>query len=214
MSIEPLNLPGLVEAKGKTGLISLEGTLEEVASRFRKTVRNEISRTYRDPGLTFKNSPNITDTGYALLSEFFKARGMASFPRDTYEGCVEFLAFADGEAVSGILLYPSSPVPMIAAIFSKRRLVADQEYYKRIGFAGKRLMEEVCKWGMERHMKSVDLSSLDPDSTSVPGITEYKMSFAPQIVDRYIYSYTSPTYSFLEAIMLRIRTIQRKLFGV
>jgi hypothetical protein len=213
MSLESLELPGFQSHIGKTGIVSLDADYETVASRFRKTVRNEISRTHRDPDFSWIISNDITDEGYALLCDFFKARGMASFPRSTYQGCMEFLAYEKGVPISGILLYPSAPVPVIAAIFSRRRIVDDDEMYKRIGFASKRLMEEVCKWGIEKGMKAIDLSSLDPESSRVPGITEYKMSFAPAIVDRYIYEYASPTYAFLESLMIRLRNIQRSVFG-
>lgn len=213
MNLEPIELPGFKASRGKTGIISLKPNLEEVVARFRKTVRNEISRTYRDPGFSLKISTDITDEGYKLLDQFFKARGMKSFPRSTYRGCMEFLAYVDGQPVTGILLYPSIPVPEIAAIFSKRRITEDAEDYKRIGYASKRAMAEVCKWGIEHGMKAIDLSSLDPDSTTVPGITEYKLSFAPVVVDRFIYTYTSPAYMFLENIMMKIRSYQRLIYS-
>lgn len=210
MSLVPLELLGFKAGSGKTGLISLDGDIDTVASRFRKTVRNEISRTYRDSGFALKISPDITDDGYALLDTFFKARSMKSFPRSTYRGCMEFLAYVDDVPVSGVLLYPSAPVPEVAAIFSKRRVTEDFEDYKRVGYAGKRVMLEVCKWGIERGMKAIDLSSLDPGSTSVPGITEYKLSFAPEVVTRYTYEYTSPIYGFVESIMLKLYTLRRR----
>ncbi len=213
MSLEPLDMPDFDMSKDTTGIISLEPDIETVFSRFRKTVRNEISRTERDPDFSLKVSEDITDEGYALLQQFFQARGMASFPRSTYQGCMEFLAYDKGEPVSGVLLYPSSPAPMIAAIFSNRRITQDDEAYKRIGYAGKRVMAEVCKWGSSNGMKAIDVASLHPDSTTIPGITEYKMAFAPTVVDRYVYSCSSPAYKFFESIMIRLRSIQRGLFG-
>lgn len=211
MSLTRLELPDFKEGVGKTGLIELNEDVEIVASRFRKTVRNEISRTYRDPGFSIKISPDITDDGYALLDTFFKARGMKSFPRSTYRGCVEFLAYIDRMPVSGVLLYPSAPVPEVAAIFSKRRVTEDFEDYKRVGYAGKRVMLEVCRWGIERGMKAIDLSSLDPDSITVPGISEYKLSFAPTIVPRYTYEYTSPMFRVFENLMILLRSWQRRV---
>src|SRR5262249_33185561 len=92
MSLQPLQLPGFTHEIGTTGVVSLEGGLDAVLSRFRKTVRNEISRTYRDTGLSFSTSSSVSDDGYTLLYRFFKARGMTAFPRSTYDGCLEFLA--------------------------------------------------------------------------------------------------------------------------
>lgn len=211
MSLQPLQLPGFTHEIGTTGVVSLEGGLDAVLSRFRKTVRNEISRTYRDSSLSFKTSPSVSDDGYALLCRFFRARGMTAFPRSTYGGCVEFLAYMEGEPVSGILLYPSTPVPMVAAIFSSRRYVGKGEDYKRIGYASKRVMAEVCQWGIEHGMSGIDLASLDPHSTTVPGIAEYKSSFAPMVVNRHIYIYASPPFRFFEGLMLRYRAFQRHL---
>ncbi len=214
MSLEPLTLPGFkIETTSTTGLISLEPDYESVFARFHKTVRKQIARTYRDPGLTFTISKSVTDDGYALLEGFMEARGMAMFPRSTYAGCVEFLAYADEKPVSGVILYPSSPVPMTATFFSKRLITNDSKEYRRIGNASKRLIAEVCSWGIGHGMKAIDIGSLNPDSQSIPGITEYKLSFAPNVVPQYVYTYRSPLFRVGERMMFVFRTFQKKFLS-
>src|SRR5262245_40917257 len=69
VSLRPLDLEGFTMKLRSTGLIALDADIETVVSRFHKTVRNEISRTHRDPSLRFAISAGPTNEGYRLHAQ-------------------------------------------------------------------------------------------------------------------------------------------------
>src|SRR5262249_34688668 len=162
-------------------------TFEQVRLRFGASTRNQINRTYRDPSFSFRISPVVTDEGFLLLSRFLRKRKKPQVPRSSYRGCIEFLAFANSEAISGILLFPSTPVALVGAIFSKRYEAMPDKEYRIVGNAGKRLMAEVCRWGIDQHITAIDVGGLNQEATDKLGISEYKSAFAPTVAQQYVY---------------------------
>ncbi len=209
VSLSPLELPGFRLKRRRTGIIKLGGSMEEIIGSFDRTSRNNIHRADRDAGLRFEMRPRVTDEGYALVVRFVHARGLTPHPRSYYEGCVEFLAFADNEPVSGIFIFPSTPVGLLAAVFSKRHEDCSHEAYKRVGYASKRLMANVCGWGIDHGMTDIDMGGLNLDATDKAGIANSKMAFNPIVAEQYVYTYSSPTFSVLEHVMVRLRALQR-----
>jgi hypothetical protein len=196
-----LNLPGFSVREKQTGVIDLDAPLEGVRSRFSKTVRNEVSKTERDARFTFRTEEqNIPEDAYALYAASEKVRGRRPFPRRMYAGAVWALGYYDSELLAGIALYPSAPVARIRSIFSKRLLTHDHDLYNRIGQASRRLMLELCRWGIEHGRTGIDLASVNTADEDKAGITAYKLSFAPRLIPEYTYTRRTRLYALLERL--------------
>lgn len=207
----PLDLPDFKLKRRRTGIIKLGKTIEEVIGSFDRTTRNNIHRADRDSGLRFQINTTVTDSGYDLFKRFLRVRGLTPYARSYYSGCVEFLAYADGVAVSGVWIFPSTPMGLLASVFSTRHEDCSAADYKRIGYASKRLMANVCGWGIEHGMSEIDMGGLNLDESEKAGIAHSKLAFGPIVTEQYVYSYSSPIFKVLERYMAKFRAGQRWL---
>jgi lipid II:glycine glycyltransferase (peptidoglycan interpeptide bridge formation enzyme) len=209
ISFSPLELPGFRMRRRRTGVIKLGASIEEVFASFDRTTRNNIHRAGRDPGLRFQFSPTVTEDGYSLVARFVRARGLTPHSRSYYEGCVEFLAYADDKPVSGVFLFPNTPIGLLGAVFSKRHEDCSVTEYKRISYASKRLMADVCEWGISHGMTEIDMGGLNLDATEKAGIASSKMAYSPIVAEQYVYTYDSPIFRIGERLMATYRATQR-----
>ena len=196
-----LSLPKFSLIKsGKTGLINLKKTDEEILASFNKTTRNEIRKTENTPELKFISEAPFEEA-YGLYASFERAISRTPFPKSALASCTAFLAYERDTPVSGIFVYPSKPILRIRSIFSKRVSVKDYEGYKRLSNAGRRLIYEVCLWGKRNGREGLDLSSINLENTETKNIATFKMAFNPDVVPEYTYSRTSWLYRVAEMAM-------------
>lgn len=197
---EQLDISGFSCKQKTTGIVDLTSA-DAVLAGFNKTTRNEIARTYRETGLSFGHHDAITDAGYELYAAFERTAGRKPYARARLSGCMEFLGYDGGVLVSGMFVYPSEPIMRIRSIFSARRAATEHHSRQRIGYASRRLMFDVCTWGIEHGRTGLDLASLNFDNPKTRSISEFKSGFSPRIVPEYHYAYRSFPYRCAEYIM-------------
>jgi len=201
ISHNKLDLPGFSLQTKQTGLIDLTDSPEEVLAAFNKTTRNEIARTFADPLFSFRVFTEPPDDIHALYEEFERNLGHnAPFSRQALKSCKAFGAYYDGKLLAGIYVFPSSPIVRIRAIFSR-----PTERTQQVSFASRRLIYEVCRWGLQEGRSAIDLARVATKEGS-----NFKMSFNPRIVPEFVYRRTSRVYVLLE----RIRILARKLLHI
>ena len=189
----------------ETAIIDLD-SLEDVRARFNKTARNEISRTERDPDFAFKIiSGTMPDDAYALYASSVEVREGKPHAQKTFEGMVFMLGYYRNELLSGLAIFPTSPIARIRSIFSKRFSVDDKELYAKIGYASRRCMLEACRWGIENGKKGIDVGSVNRVESQKSGMMMFKLSFGGVIVNEYTYTRTSILFSVFERLLSLVR---------
>jgi hypothetical protein len=194
-----LDLPEFSVKVKDTGVVDLTISLEEIRSRFSKTVRNEISRTERDPAFRFEvTEGGMTDDAYALYVSFENTRGKKPYARSVFDNLVCVRGYLNDELLACITVFPSSPEARIRSIFSKRLSTTDSELYARIGNASRRCMFEAIRWAKEKGCTGLDLASINMHDEVKAGISAFKLSFSPTLVKEYTYTRTSSLFAFTE----------------
>lgn len=205
VTLHRLDLPGFTVKEKDTGIIDLGTSVDDVKASFGKTVRNEISRTERDDQFRFVTTEGpFPDDAYEQYVAFERARGAKPFGKDTFDGLVFVRGYYGGKLLACISAFPSKPVARIRSIFSARHEAVDDETYTRIGYASKRAMLELCRWGIEHERSGIDLASINMHEDAKSGIAAYKRSFSPRMVKEYTYTKRSGIYAFFERIRAKI----------
>ena len=195
-----LDLPGFTIQFKQTGLIDLKGSLGEVLAKFNKTTRNEIARTMNDTRFCFRMFSGLPKDIHVLYEEFERTLGHETpFPKEALQGCISFGAYHDEKLIAGIYIFPSTPIARIRAIFSRRSKGS------KVSFASRRLVYEICRWGLENGRTAIDLARVVTNEGP-----NFKMSFNPRVVPEYVYRRTTGVYAFLE----RARILGRKVMQV
>ncbi|OGG58837.1 hypothetical protein A2765_00450 [Candidatus Kaiserbacteria bacterium RIFCSPHIGHO2_01_FULL_56_24] len=203
ITLNRLALPGFSIREKMTGLIDLKGDLEEITAIFNKTTRNEIARTYRDADFQFETYDDVPRDIYAMYVAFTRNIGKAPFSRKALSGCAAVGGYYNGELISGTIFFRSIPTVRIRAIFSKRQNVdRGSEMYKRIGYAARRSILEVCRWGIANDCSAVDLATVHTSAGEIDTSDEsyFKLSFNPRIVPQLTYIYMTQVRRFIERL--------------
>src|SRR5207244_4388578 len=101
------------------------------------------------------------DESYKLYAEFERAQGRV--PVERSEMCLYrlFSAHYRGQLVSAVYVTEGRELLRIRSIFSRRLETDDQDLRKVISNASRRVMWEVCRWGMANGFIGVDLASVN-----------------------------------------------------
>jgi len=183
--------------------IYLNEDLDRIFSRFNETTRNEIRRTFKNSDLKFMARDKNFDKIYDLYKNFEYNQGRVPFNRGAMKEFSAFSAYYKGELFSLILCFDSFPYLRARSICSKRLEIEDKEIYKTISNATRRLIYEICKYGVEHGYKLFDLGSMPADlkNKKKAGIAAFKGSFGGKLEDEYTYTYKSKLYRFFEKLV-------------
>lgn len=202
LSYYPINLPGWKIKIKDTTVIDLGGGVEKVFSQFNHTARNEIKKTEKISGLIIKVDEKFSEEGYKIYCEHEIFQGRAPLPRKDFFGCLFFNAILNNEVISVITVFPCKQIMRIKTISSKRlSSVNDKERIKIIGSASRRLIWEICLYGIKHNKKGVDLAYINLSDSTKQGITQFKMSFGGSIVKEYAYFYESLVYRIFKKLV-------------
>lgn len=172
----------------KTIIIRLDAAIEEIFRKFNDTARNEVRRTERMSDLVCTRNDNNWDEVYAMYKAHRKERGLPIHPLAFLRWGMQFSAYWHDELISTITCYDAKPYLRIQNIFS--RLAADDKELRRIiGYASRRLVYELCKFGSQNGYTLLDMASANVTDRAKAGITQFKSSFGGTIADEYIYTY-------------------------
>ena len=199
----------------KTPNIYLSDGPEAVLSRFRDTVRNEVHRTERIDGFEVRVPDPDRDAPYRVYRDFEFSQGRAPISKEEFSRFICAGAYLDGRFISGITFFQSNDKIRIRSIFSLRmdaKGSEDKELYKTVGFASKRLMFDICRYGIEHGAKVVDLASINLVDPEKEPIARFKSGFGALIEDEYQYIWIAPvfrSFSWFAGITSRARVLLR-----
>lgn len=215
LSHRPLSgIEGFRLRQKKTPNIYLKNGLESVLSGFRDTVRNEVHRTERLEGFEVRLSDRDMNATYPLYRSFEFAQGRAPITKTDFARFICASAYFNGRLISGITFFQSGDKIRIRSIFSLRlnvRGLEDRELYKIVGFASKRLIYEVCRYGIAHDAKLVDLASINLTDPEKEPIARFKSGFGAEIEDEYQYLWSSRIYTALERIVGWVSKLRAKI---
>jgi lipid II:glycine glycyltransferase (peptidoglycan interpeptide bridge formation enzyme) len=184
----PLNLNAsytLLRTKETSRICLLDKTKESLLLSFKKNYRNEIRKTYQTSGCEIKVQEGFSKEGYSMYVDFEDNSKRPFLSTKNADG-LWFLAYMDGQLMSGVYVIDVKPVLKIVAIFSSRKEVS-QEKKKIIGYLSKRLIYEIGSYGISRKHEFVDLAYINREDPKKAGITAYKLGFGGDIINEYTY---------------------------
>lgn len=193
----PFSLPSewvLIREK-ETPVTPLTGkTADDVLLGFRDTVRNEVRRTFSLPNVLVAIVP-FSSEHYQLYKSHVDAQGRGVQPFRSFRDLLCAEARLNGVLVSVISFVPAKPIVKVFSI-SSSRVGADKETATNIGFLTKRLVYELCVWGIEHKYDGVDLAYVNTVDPAKKGITDFKMGFGGEVRKEYQYERASKITHF------------------
>jgi len=188
----------------KTIIIRLDNDISTIFAGFNKTTRNEINKSKKTIGLSYETTTNNYNEFYELYREFeLNKKRLNYLPsiKDLSHDSVVFIARLEKKPISAIHCYIQDKIIRINIICSSR-LTSNQEIKKHISLSTRRLIYEICKYGIDNKLEFLDLGEITQDQDSpVYPITIFKMSFGGEIVDSiHYYKIYNPLLKLLACI--------------
>jgi len=202
ISHHTLNLPRNVAVKRKKTInISLAGSFDDIFKHFNDTARNEIRRTFEITEFSFTVNDGNYKEVYLLYRLFRIAKKLKLRPLAFLASGLLFSAYYKSELISTITCYDAFPYLRIQNIFSKLDR-GDRDVRRLVGYATRRLIYEICRYGNMQGFSLLDLASANFTNPAKAGITQFKSSFGGIVADEYTYTYRSGILRFLGGIRL------------
>ena len=191
LSYEKYDLPGFSLKYKQTPVIYLNSDIDMVMSKFNSTTRNEIRKTFDDkiPGLKFIDNDVDLKNNYLLSVEFEKTQHRKPDSIKEYQGCKIFSSYYNDRLIANIICFDTGQVLRAKVICSKRLGVDNPEMQRMISYAGRRLMYNVCEYGIDNKYQMYDLGSVNFDKKN---LAKFKMNFTNDLIDEYTYTYINP----------------------
>lgn len=188
------NVPVSIRKK-QTINILINKPWEEIFRGFNETARNEIRRTEKMEDLRFtRNDGNWKDV-YAMYLRHRKERGLPVHALVFLQQCMLFNAYWKGALISTITCYDAHPYLRIQNIFSRTE-EGNKDLRRVAGYAARRLIYEICKYGNMHGYQLLDMASANFTNPTKAGITQFKNSFGGEVANEYTYTYKSPLIRF------------------
>ncbi len=200
-SYKSLSLPGFTELTKKAVIIDLAPDIQQIFSTFKDNTRNEINRTYKIDGLRFVSLDANFNALHVLHRNFDLQRGWMPAPKAELKKSLIFTAYLNDKPISVITCFNNDTTLRILELFSARYNTNEKEYTAIVGYATRRLVYEVCKFGKEHGFSTFDLGGINLDDPAKAGVAKFKQSFGGTITDVYFYLYTTPAFAVLKKIV-------------
>jgi hypothetical protein len=195
----------------QTAVIDLSKGEEDVFRNFNETVRNEIRKTEKMPDLRFMNGDQNFSAAFDLYKNFSKNKSRPAYDAAWMKNFKIFSAYRKDRMISAIFVSDAPEVLRIFAICSDRLASDDKELYKIIGYAGKRIIYDICRYGAAEGKIGLDVGGANFTDPAKAGITAFKMSFGGTKCDEHTYIYKSGAFSFFENFS-KMRLAIKQLF--
>ncbi len=171
----------------KTPVIYFNNNLEDIFGKFNKTTRNEINKTTENKDLFFENDSSNFEGFYELYRNFENTKKrLNKIPslNNLRNHSKLFLAYYKKEIVSAVLCYDNGKILRANIICSKRLNNGDKEFLKTVSNSSRRLIFEICKYGVENNYQMFDFGQICTDKNDDKfKITQYKLNFTQELVD-------------------------------
>jgi hypothetical protein len=163
-------------------IIDLRKGMDDVFSRFNSTARKHIRRFEKIPELTFHNFIHDQSGFYEFYTKCEKSRNWFPIPQEELMTSIVFYVNYKGNYLSGISAYTHQNKIRLGRIFSLRNESQIENSNLIFGVAAKKIVHELCIYGIENNFDTLDLGGIDLSSEQKSGISEFKLSFSDKIV--------------------------------
>lgn len=198
----PIEIQGFSMLPKKTPIINLAGSIDDIYKMFNPTTRNEINRTYRDPDLRFTILDSNISEIYALHVGFEFAQNRTPLLKKELSHSKVFTAYYKNKLIALVSCFDCDQVLRVGQICSLRLDIAqDSLEYKLISYASRRLIYEVCKYGIANDFHFLDLGIVNLSDPTKMGVVKFKTSFTNEIKDTFIYRYETDAFSKLRSTL-------------
>ena len=179
----------------KTAVIDLTKGLERVYYSFNKATRKQVNKSNRIQGLDFVSLDTNSSQAYNILSKFELSQGRTPPPSFEFSQSMIFSAYYNKRLIAYVSLFINDGI--IREIYKASvRLEKDDIPLNIISCAGRRIVYEICKYGINNGYDIYDLAVVNLTDPQKAGISKYKMSFTKTLIDTYIYRFE--TSEFIE----------------
>lgn len=176
-----------------TPIIDLKNSVDNIFKKFRTNTRRGINQTFKIENLKFINLDKNYKEIYELNKNFEYSHGWKPTIIDEFINGYTFSAYYNNKIIAIISCNIDNNIIRVTNIASNR-LENNNEYNKIVGYATRRLVYEICKWGVENNSEFFDLGIINLLDPTKKGIASFKSSFGGEIVDTYIYRYKSKQF--------------------
>ncbi|HBD95955.1 MAG: hypothetical protein UX41_C0011G0006 [Candidatus Collierbacteria bacterium GW2011_GWE1_46_18] len=195
-----------VKLVSKTPIIRLNKPINNIYANFNKTTRNEINRSQSVKELLFEIDSKSYDDFYNLYLDFEKRKNrLSQIPKlnDLRNNSRLFIARYKGKCISAILCYDDQRMFRANIICSVRLQDDDKDLNKIISYSSRRLIYEICDFGIKNNYKFFDLGEICEDIYSdVYNITKFKLNFSNELVESiHYYKIYNPILKILALIL-------------
>lgn len=177
-------------------VIDLSAGPDAAFSRFHNTSRNEVRRSEKIATLRFRfGIDGEFDDYFSFYRTCEHARGWFPVPEGELRSSVLCTAFFDGEPISGMSAYSDGDRLRVGRIFSMKKVKYDERLNNLVyGCAAKRIVFELCRYGVMHGFGTLDLGGLDPHDPAKAGITKFKLSMGGQVAPVTIARYANARF--------------------
>ena len=177
----------------KTPIIHLNKSFDDIFINFKSNTKNEIRKTFKIEGLNFVNFDKNYEEIFNLNKLFETNKGWKPTIIDEFKNGNTFSAYYKNELMAFVFCNIDNNIIRVTNIASNRKKNSN-EYNKIIGYSTRRLIYEICKWGLDNNIVFVDLGIINFTDPSKKGIAKFKSSFGADIIDTYIYRYKNKKF--------------------
>lgn len=170
----------------KTPIIYLNESIDKIFKKFKSNTKNEIRKTYRIEELNFISFDKKYEQIFNLNKIFESSKGWKPTIIDEFKNGNTFSAYYKNELITFVFFNIDNNIIRISNIASNRKELLN-EYNKIVGYSTRRIIYEICKWGIENDIEFIDLGIINLTDPLKKGIAQFKSSFGAQIIDTYIY---------------------------
>lgn len=204
VSYNQINITGFSVQSKQSIIIDLSAGLDNVFDNFKSNTRKEIRKTFNlnADGLTFVPIDKQINKIYTCYKKFEYIRGWMPALKSEIKNSLVFAAYYQGAVVAGVTCYADENFIRVGKIFSLRYQCAGNKINSQIiGSASRRLIFEICKYGVEHGFTSLDLGGVDFIDQKKIGISEFKSCFGGDTKDVYICRYIKKNFALLKKIL-------------
>lgn len=192
--------------KRQAFVIDLTQGIKIVFDNFKKNTRNEIRRAENDPTLSFVLNDNNWKVAYSRYKKFEQARNWMPMLKTEFKRSILFSAYYRGDIISGIACYGHNSILRVNKIFSIRNHNTYTDLSAAvIGYASRRLIYDVCQYGIENNYTRLDLGGVNFTSSSKIGISKFKQSFGGILQNTCVSRYMTPGFALFKKFLSFIK---------
>ena len=167
----------------KSAVIPLSDNIDNVFSKFHSTTRNEIRKSLKNISILVESNIKDWNKFYNFHKNCEKDRGWIPAPLDELKKSIIVSIKYLGDYIAAFSCYEGEGMLRVDRIFSARKSSKFEKLRSVIfSSSSRRIVYELCKIGIGKECRFLDLGGVDLNDPVKRGISEFKMKFGSQII--------------------------------